>query len=140
MDAVIAISEAIRRDSVEQAVVIGNPYRSGLFRVIPEIPRENSVAFLGRLVSDKGADLLIRAFAEVTVARARALVCVVTSGTAAARELLPRALGALAAEGHAVELISMGASAINVSVVLPDAQVDGAVRALHRGLFAGAVG
>jgi hypothetical protein len=24
--------------------------------------------------------------------------------------------------------------------VLPDAQVDGAVRALHRGLFAGAVG
>jgi glycosyltransferase involved in cell wall biosynthesis len=65
VDAVIAISEAIRRDSVEQAVVIGNPYRSGLFRVIPEIPRENSVAFLGRLVSDKGADLLIRAFAEV---------------------------------------------------------------------------
>lgn len=65
VDAVIAISEAIRRDSFEGAVVIGNPYRSDLFRVIPEIPREKSIAFLGRFVSDKGADLLIRAFAKV---------------------------------------------------------------------------
>jgi glycosyltransferase involved in cell wall biosynthesis len=65
VDAVIAISEAIRRESFEGAVVIGNPYRSDLFRVMPEIPRENSIAFLGRFVSDKGADLLIRAFAEV---------------------------------------------------------------------------
>jgi glycosyltransferase involved in cell wall biosynthesis len=64
VDAVIAISEAIRRDSFEGAVVIGNPYRSGLFRVLLEIERKNSVAFLGRFVSDKGADLLIRAFAE----------------------------------------------------------------------------
>jgi glycosyltransferase involved in cell wall biosynthesis len=64
VDAVIAISEAIRRDSFEGAVVIGNPYRSALFRILPEIPRKNSVAFLGRFVSDKGADLLIRAFAE----------------------------------------------------------------------------
>lgn len=64
-DAVIAISEAIRSDSFENAVVIGNPYRSSLFRVRPEIRRENSVAFLGRFVSDKGADLLIRAFAQI---------------------------------------------------------------------------
>jgi glycosyltransferase involved in cell wall biosynthesis len=65
VDAVIAISEAIRRDSFEGAIVIGNPYRSGLFRVLPEIPRENSIAFLGRFVSDKGADLLIRAFSQI---------------------------------------------------------------------------
>jgi glycosyltransferase involved in cell wall biosynthesis len=62
VDAVIAISEAIRKDSFGGAVVIGNPYRSALFRVLPEIPRKISVAFLGRFVSDKGADLLIRAF------------------------------------------------------------------------------
>ena len=66
VDAVIAISEAIRRDSFEGAVVIGNPYRSGLFRVLPDIVRQNSIAFLGRFVSDKGADLLIRAFAEAS--------------------------------------------------------------------------
>jgi glycosyltransferase involved in cell wall biosynthesis len=64
-DAVIAISEAIRCDSYEGAIVIGNPYRSGLFRMLPGIQRQNSVAFLGRFVSDKGADLLIRAFAQV---------------------------------------------------------------------------
>lgn len=63
-DAVIAISEAIRKDSCDSAVVIGNPYRSSLFRVLPDAERRNSVVFLGRFVSDKGADLLIRAFAE----------------------------------------------------------------------------
>jgi glycosyltransferase involved in cell wall biosynthesis len=66
VDAVIAISEAIRRDSFAGAVVIGNPYRSGLFRVLPDVARENSVAFLGRFVSDKGAELLIRGFPEKT--------------------------------------------------------------------------
>jgi glycosyltransferase involved in cell wall biosynthesis len=62
--AVIAISEAVRRESFAGAVVIGNPYRSDLFRILPEVPRQNSIAFLGRFVSDKGADLLIRAYAE----------------------------------------------------------------------------
>lgn len=65
VEAVIAISEAIRRESFPGAVVIGNPYRSDLFRVMPEMPRERSIVFLGRFVSDKGSDLLIRAFAEV---------------------------------------------------------------------------
>jgi glycosyltransferase involved in cell wall biosynthesis len=64
-DAVIAISEAVRRDTFARAVVIGNPYRSNLFRVLPDVPRRRSVVFVGRLVSDKGADLLIRAYAEV---------------------------------------------------------------------------
>lgn len=64
-DAVIAISEAVRRDTFPRAVVIGNPYRSNLFRVLPDVRRRNSVVFVGRLVSDKGADLLIRAYAEV---------------------------------------------------------------------------
>lgn len=64
-EAVIAISEAVRRDTFPRAVVIGNPYRSNLFRVLPDVRRRNSVVFVGRLVSDKGADLLIRAYAEV---------------------------------------------------------------------------
>lgn len=61
-NSVIAISDAIRRDTFPSAVVIGNPYRSNLFRLMPEIPRRNSVAFLGRLVPEKGATLLIQAF------------------------------------------------------------------------------
>jgi glycosyltransferase involved in cell wall biosynthesis len=66
-NAVIAISEAIRRDSFRRAIVIGNPYRSSLFRIRTDINRQNSVVFVGRLVSDKGADLLISAFSKLRI-------------------------------------------------------------------------
>jgi glycosyltransferase involved in cell wall biosynthesis len=62
---VIAISEAIRRDSSEVATVIGNPYRNKMFRNIPGIHRKKSVVFLGRLVPDKGVDILIDAFSKI---------------------------------------------------------------------------
>jgi len=64
-DAVIAISEAIRLDSFAGAVVFGNPYRSSLFRQLQDVHRTESVAFLGRLVSDKGADILVRAISQM---------------------------------------------------------------------------
>jgi len=57
---VIAISEAIKRETSKKAVVIGNPYRSELF--ISNIDRNlrlKDFLFLGRLVSDKGADMCI---------------------------------------------------------------------------------
>jgi glycogen(starch) synthase len=41
--------------------VIPNTYRDHLFRVLPGVVRSRDLAFLGRLVSDKGADLLIDA-------------------------------------------------------------------------------
>lgn len=70
-DRVVAVSEAIRRDSLPSAdlqfrsVVIGNPYDSQLFRTLPNVARDNAIVFLGRLVSDKGVDLLLRAFAAL---------------------------------------------------------------------------
>ena len=63
---VVAVSDAIRKDSFAQAAVIGNPYRDKLFRLIPEVPRNKTIAFVGRLVSDKGCDLLLRAFARIS--------------------------------------------------------------------------
>ena len=90
--AVIAISEAIRRESFDGAVVIGNPYRSDLFRVKPEIPRGKSIVFLGRFVSDKGADFLIRAFAEVQGDSA-GLTLIGTGPEEAALKRLARELG-----------------------------------------------
>jgi len=62
---VVACSEAIRADSFQRAIVIGNPYTSQLFRVLQEIPRERTIVFLGRLVSDKGVDLLLQAFSRL---------------------------------------------------------------------------
>jgi glycogen synthase len=41
--------------------VIGNPYDDLVFRLIPNVARGKSLIFVGRLVSDKGIDLLLRA-------------------------------------------------------------------------------
>jgi glycosyltransferase involved in cell wall biosynthesis len=57
----IAISEAVRHHLAVPAIMIGNPYRDWLFRVQPEAVRDRDLVFLGRLVSDKGVDLLFHA-------------------------------------------------------------------------------
>jgi len=43
------------------SVVIPNPYQDDVFRLLPELKRTKDLIFVGRLVSDKGVDLLIRA-------------------------------------------------------------------------------
>lgn len=62
---VVAISHAIRLDSFKRACVVANPYNSQLFRPIPAIQRQHSIVFLGRLVTDKGVDLLLHSFAAL---------------------------------------------------------------------------
>jgi len=62
-DQSIACSAAIRSSCDPTALVIGNPYNQDLFRLIPGLPRDRQIVFLGRLVSDKGADLLLEAIA-----------------------------------------------------------------------------
>lgn len=65
-DHVIACSNAIRNDSFKSATVIGNPYNNTIFYDQNEIKEKNSIVFLGRLVSDKGIDLLLEACALLT--------------------------------------------------------------------------
>lgn len=69
--AVIAVSEAVRQKSWPAATVIGNPYRIALFRILPQVARTRSFVFLGRLVSDKGADLAIQAIARLKTTMAQ---------------------------------------------------------------------
>jgi glycosyltransferase involved in cell wall biosynthesis len=57
----VAISQAIADDLQRPCEIIANPYRDATFRLIPEVTRNRDLVFLGRLVSDKGADLLLRA-------------------------------------------------------------------------------
>jgi glycosyltransferase involved in cell wall biosynthesis len=57
----VAISQAIADDLQRPCEIIANPYRDATFRLIPEVARNRDLVFLGRLVSDKGADLLLRA-------------------------------------------------------------------------------
>src|SRR5438132_8541678 len=57
----VAISQAIASDIKMAAEVIGNPYDDRIFRIGANIHRNRELIFVGRLVSDKGADVLLRA-------------------------------------------------------------------------------
>jgi glycogen(starch) synthase len=59
----VAVSRALADDLGPPTIVITNPYREDLFRRLPEVPRDRDLAFLGRLVSDKGVDVLLDALA-----------------------------------------------------------------------------
>ena len=59
----IAVSQAIADDLAVPSVVIPNPYRDWQFRILPGVERVGELLFVGRLVSDKGADVLLEALA-----------------------------------------------------------------------------
>src|SRR5438046_2836554 len=57
----VAVSLAIANDINIGAEVIGNPYDDRIFKLIPHAARGRELLFVGRLVSDKGVDVLLRA-------------------------------------------------------------------------------
>jgi glycogen synthase len=57
----ISVSEAMAKQIEAPSQVIPNPYNDEQFYEMPEIPRNQNLVFLGRLVSQKGVDLLLRA-------------------------------------------------------------------------------
>ncbi|MEM8639149.1 MAG: glycosyltransferase family 4 protein [Cyanobacteria bacterium P01_G01_bin.54] len=61
----IAVSEAIAAHLPVLAQVIENPYAEALFYPRPSRVRDRSLVFVGRLVSDKGVDLLLAALAQL---------------------------------------------------------------------------
>jgi glycosyltransferase involved in cell wall biosynthesis len=61
---VIAISQAVRQRCWPTASVIGNSYDNQMFGIRP-VERQHDFVFLGRLVSDKGTELAIRAFSKM---------------------------------------------------------------------------
>jgi len=56
-----AVSQALSNDIEVAAEVIGNPYDDRIFKNNPNAPRERELLYVGRLVSDKGVDVLLRA-------------------------------------------------------------------------------
>lgn len=57
----VAISKAVADRLSTASIVINNPYDDAIFGLIPNLPRDKTIAFLGRLVSDKGTDVLLHA-------------------------------------------------------------------------------
>ena len=61
---VIAVSEKLKEGTFKKAIVISNPFKAELFSSSNSI-KDRDFIFLGRLVSDKGADLAIEALARL---------------------------------------------------------------------------
>ncbi len=76
----IAVSRAMAADLGTDTLVIPNPYRDDLFRRLPAVLRERELIFVGRLVSDKGADLLLAALGRLAGEGLRPHLTVVGDG------------------------------------------------------------
>ena len=61
----ISISQSVADHAPKPSTVIGNCYRDDLFRVLPGVARDTEIVFLGRLVSDKGVDVLLNALGRL---------------------------------------------------------------------------
>jgi len=61
----IAVSEAVAERLPQPCLIIPNPFEISLFRADGAMARHRDLVFLGRLVSDKGCDLLIRALGQL---------------------------------------------------------------------------
>jgi len=57
----ISISKVMSKHLRVPSIIIGNPYRNQVFKLDPTAKREQDLVFLGRLVWDKGVDLLLDA-------------------------------------------------------------------------------
>ncbi len=79
----------------------------------------------------------LQQFSDVTVEGDRAILCVVGKGMKGSVGVAARVFQALAGERINVEMISMAAAQINISMLVGAGETDHAVRALHRTFFAG---
>jgi glycosyltransferase involved in cell wall biosynthesis len=76
----IAVSRAIAADLRSPSIVIPNCYRDELFRRLDGVARGRDLVFVGRLVSDKGVDLLLSALAQLRDQGRQPQLTVVGSG------------------------------------------------------------
>ncbi len=58
---IISISKAIAETLYCPSIIIGDPYQERLFKIDSSFERSLDIVFLGRLVSDKGVDILLKA-------------------------------------------------------------------------------
>lgn len=76
----IAVSSAMAADIDSRCTIIPNPYDSSRFRLLNGFKREREMIFVGRLVSDKGVNLLLDAVALLGQEGARPRLTIVGSG------------------------------------------------------------
>ena len=76
----VSISDAIARSLPVDSTIVPNPYADDVFAHDERAPREGDLVFVGRLVSDKGADRLVAALALLAARGIRAGLTIVGDG------------------------------------------------------------
>lgn len=76
----ISASHAVADHVPSPSTVIPNPYLEDVFFLRKDVARERDLVFLGRLVSDKGADLLLEALARLKAEGVTPSLTIVGSG------------------------------------------------------------
>ena len=80
----IAISQAVARSLPVDSTVVPNPYADEVFALDEQAPRQGDLVFVGRLVSDKGADRLVAAVQLLAARGVAAGLTIVGDGPEAA--------------------------------------------------------
>lgn len=80
VNASVAVSRAMAGDLVPRPLVIPNAYQDRLFRRLPGVERSEDLVFVGRLVSDKGVDVLLDALGLLAADGLRPRLSIVGSG------------------------------------------------------------
>lgn len=62
---VAACSNSVRIKTFPEAIVMGNAYKDNLFKIKENVIRKKQFVFLGRLVSDKGVAIAIKALSKI---------------------------------------------------------------------------
>lgn len=78
----ISISRAISDHLPVSSTIVGNPYNDAEFVTLSDGARARDLVFLGRLVSDKGVDLLVEALATLNRNGVRATLTIIGKGPA----------------------------------------------------------
>ncbi len=80
----LAASRALAATLGAPASIVGNPYDDATFRTDAAATRDGDLIFVGRLLADKGVDLLFEALVRLREADSTPRLCVVGSGPAEA--------------------------------------------------------
>jgi len=80
----ISISHAIADSLPKKSTIIGNPFEAAEFDTFRTQPKDRDIVFMGRLVSDKGCDLLLTALAQLKTRGLRPSVTIIGDGPEAA--------------------------------------------------------
>jgi glycosyltransferase involved in cell wall biosynthesis len=76
----IAISKAVAASLPVKSVVISNPFETDEFANLRDCPRTRDIVFLGRLVSDKGCDLVLRSLSILKAQGIRPSLSIIGDG------------------------------------------------------------